>query len=185
MAKCAVCKKEYDTAYEAFRCETECREALDITEQDFLYFRDIKMRKYMADFEILVECRYDRTITSPPPKVEAIIIEPSYNPSLNTREVMITDILVPGRISCFQLEEALTVLKEAWRDVVQKRLQHVLEQGPSYEVLGSVCEMFNLELKNIESIDGIFWETLSKERHTSIRLGPIGFGYGQDPAIVH
>lgn len=176
MAKCTVCKKEYNTSYEAFQCETKCREALDISEHDYLFFRDIRMQKYsIASFEISAECRYDHSMTTPPPKVEAVIIEPSYNPSLNTREEMITDIIVPGRIRCFQLEEALTVLKEAWCDVVQKRLQNVLEQGTCNEFLGHLCEKFNYMIQNIELVDGTFWETLSEERYRNIRLGPVGF----------
>ena len=176
MAKCTVCKKEYNTAYEAFQCETECREALDSTERDHLYFRDIRMQKRpIASFEISAECRYDHDMRSPPPKVEAVIIEPQYNPSFHTREEMVTDIIVPGRIRCFQLEEALLALKEAWCDVVQKRLQHVLQQGSSNEALGYLCEKFNCMLQNIESIDGIFWETLSEERFLSVRLGPVGY----------
>lgn len=176
MAKCAVCHKEYNTAYEAFQCETKCREILDRTERDLLFFRDIRMHKpFVEAFEISAECRYDHDMTTPPPKVEAVIIEPRYNPNIHYREEMITDIIVPGRIRCFQLEEALLALKEAWCDVVQKRLQHVLEQGPSNEVLGHLCEKFNRMLQNIESIDGMFWDTLSEERFVSVRLGPVGF----------
>lgn len=172
MTKCAICKKEYNTSYEAFQCETKCREALDITERDHLYFRDIRMQKLnITGFKISAKCHYYNGTRSLPSKVEAAIIEPHYDHSLNNREEMITDIVVLGRIRCFQLEEALAALKEAWRDVVQKRVQHVLEQGSSNEVLGYLCEkLFNRMLQNIESINGMFWETLSEERHGSIRL---------------
>lgn len=175
MYKCAVCNHEWNTALDAFLCETDHRERIDNTErQNMLYRVDIirDLTRSINKFSTKGYTVIDYYGSARPYELHIITVQFINSPFKGVERVIQLDP-IPRDL----LPSALEQMKEMWKGVLQAELVDFLKgnaKRPDQKFARMYQEHYmtiiDKLLKEIDDIDNNFWDTLNRRRRTALTL---------------
>lgn len=178
MYKCAICNHEWNTALDAFLCETDHKERVNNTEHQSMLYHVYIIRDLTRSINKFLTEGY--TVTDPygiakPYKLHIITVQFINSPFKGVERVTHLDP-IPRDL----LPSALEQMKEMWKGVLQAELVNFLKgnaERSDKEFASHYKEHYMTDidkrLKEIDDIDNDFWDTLNRMRRvTALTLEP-------------